>query len=99
MHAGPAQVTHLFRDMLHGWGSVLLAVCASPAARDYDETVRVLRYASLASQIGTAARAEPPLRALKCAALSSMPEPLLQRWLRSRARRHVCRRGRSHPVI
>ena len=39
---------------------VLLAVCASPAARDYDETARVLRYASLATQIGTAARAQPP---------------------------------------
>jgi hypothetical protein len=61
------QVTHLFRDVLHGWGQILLAVCASPAARDYDETARVLRYAALATQIGTAARAQPPLRVLKCA--------------------------------
>ena len=65
--AFPAQVTHLFRDVLHGWGQILLAVCASPAARDYDETARVLRYASLATQIGTAARAQPPLRVLRCA--------------------------------
>ena len=66
------QVTHLFRDVLHGWGQILLAVCASPAARDYDETARVLRYASLATQIGTAARAQPPLRVLKC-----VPGPVL----------------------
>ena len=66
-------MTHLFRDVLHGWGGVLLAVCASPAARDYDETARVLRYACLASQIGTAARAEPPLRALRCG-----PQPKLR---------------------
>ena len=60
------QVTHLFRDVLHGWGQILLCVNVSPAARDYDETARVLRYAALATQIGTAARAEPPLRVLKC---------------------------------
>lgn len=64
---GMTQVTHLFRDVLHGWGQILLCVNVSPAARDYDETARVLRYAALATQIGTAARAEPPLRVLKCA--------------------------------
>ncbi|KAK9917104.1 hypothetical protein WJX75_000928 [Coccomyxa subellipsoidea] len=60
-----SKVTHLFRDVLHGWGQILLCVNVSPAARDYDETARVLRYAALATQIGTAARAEPPLRVLK----------------------------------
>lgn len=64
------QVTHLFRDVLHGWGQILLCVNVSPAACDYDETARVLRYAALATQIGTAARAEPPLRVLKCVHLS-----------------------------
>ncbi|BDA50338.1 probable Kinesin-like protein KIF22 at N-terminal half [Coccomyxa sp. Obi] len=60
-----SHVTHLFRDVLHGWGQILLCVNVSPAACDYDETARVLRYAALATQIGTAARAEPPLRVLK----------------------------------
>jgi len=60
---GPRQVTHLFRDVLHGWGQLLLCVNVSPAARDYDETARVLRYAAVAAQVGTAARAQPPLRA------------------------------------
>ena len=67
-------MTHLFRDVLHGWGQILLCVNVSPAARDYDETARVLRYAALATQIGTAARADPPLRVLKCAHLSACPQ-------------------------
>lgn len=37
------QVTHLFRDVLHGWGRVLLSVNVSPCARDYDETSHVLK--------------------------------------------------------
>ena len=60
-----AQVTHLFRDVLHGWGQLLLCVNVSPTARDYDETARVLRYAAVAAQVGTAARAQPPLRPLR----------------------------------
>lgn len=59
------QVTHLFRDVLHGWGQLLLCVNVSPTARDYDETARVLRYAAVAAQVGTAARAQPPLRPLR----------------------------------
>lgn len=70
------QVTHLFRDVLHGWGQILLCVNVSPAACDYDETARVLRYAALATQIGTAARAEPPLRVLKCAHLFTDWHPM-----------------------
>eukprot|EP00884_Botryococcus_braunii_P003070 jgi/Botrbrau1/12764/Bobra.0238s0003.1 len=60
-----SKVTHLFRDVLHGWGQILLCVNVSPTSRDYDETARVLRYAAMAAQIGVAARAEAPLRALK----------------------------------
>ncbi|KAL0031011.1 hypothetical protein WJX79_008907 [Trebouxia sp. C0005] len=60
-----SKVTHLFRDVLHGWGQILLSVNVSPCAKDYDETSHVLKYASLATQIGTAARAEAPIRALK----------------------------------
>ena len=37
------QVTHLFRDVLHGWGRVLLSVNVSPCACDYDETSHVLK--------------------------------------------------------
>lgn len=37
------QVTHLFRDALHGWGQVVLSVNVSPCAKDYDETSHVLK--------------------------------------------------------
>ncbi len=36
-------MTHLFRDVLHGWGRILLSVNVSPCARDYDETSHVLK--------------------------------------------------------
>lgn len=57
-----ARVTHLFRDVLHGWGRVLLSVNVSPCARDYDETSHVLKYAAMATQIGNAARLDAPGR-------------------------------------
>lgn len=41
------QVTHLFRDVLHGWGRILLSVNVSPCARDYDETSHVLKVRGL----------------------------------------------------
>ena len=37
------QVTHLFRDALHGWGQILLSVNVSPCAKEYDETSHVLK--------------------------------------------------------
>jgi len=93
---GPRQVTHLFRDVLHGWGQLLLCVNVSPAARDYDETARVLRYAAVAAQVGTAARAQPPLRALRRGpprAPHVLPGGASRGW---RAGRHR-RRCRAHP--
>jgi hypothetical protein len=63
-----SKVTHLFRDALHGYGRVVLSVNVSPCARDYDETAHVLRYAALATQIGTLQHAEAPRRTLKAAA-------------------------------
>lgn len=60
-----AKVTHLFRDALHGWGQVVLSVNVSPVARDYDETAHVLKYAALATQIGTIQQAEAPRRTIK----------------------------------
>ncbi|GAB4824165.1 hypothetical protein N2152v2_011211 [Parachlorella kessleri] len=60
-----SKVTHLFRDALHGWGQVILSVNVSPCAKDYDETSHVLKYAALATQIGTIQQAEAPRRVLK----------------------------------
>ncbi|PRW57364.1 Kinesin KIF19 [Chlorella sorokiniana] len=60
-----SKVTHLFRDALHGWGQVLLSVNVSPASKDYDETAHVLKYAALATQIGTIQAAEAPRRTIK----------------------------------
>ena len=42
-HVVVVQVTHLFRDVLHGWGQILLSVNVSPCAKDYDETSHVLK--------------------------------------------------------
>lgn len=53
-----SKVTHLFRDALHGYGNVVLSVNLSPARADFDETLRVLKYAMTASQIATT-RARP----------------------------------------
>ena len=62
---GRAQITHLFRDVLHGWGQLLLIANVSTSAADYEESSAVLRYATLACEIGTAVRAEPPVRMLQ----------------------------------
>jgi hypothetical protein len=70
-----SKVTHLFRDALHGWGHVVLSVNVSPCARDYDETAHVLRYAALATQIGTVQAAAAPRRTIK----AKSPEGLRRR--------------------
>jgi len=97
-------VTHLFRDVLHGWGQLLLCVNVSPAARDYDETARVLRYAAVAAQVGTAARAQPPLRVLRrgplrapCLARRHPLRPLRRPRARRRRRFHSGAIARSVP--
>lgn len=38
-----SKVTHIFRDVLHGWGRLVLSVSVSPSASDYDETHNVLK--------------------------------------------------------
>lgn len=48
LHLPSLQVTHLFRDALHGWGQVVLSVNVSPCAKDYDETTHVLKVGSSA---------------------------------------------------
>jgi hypothetical protein len=44
-----SKVTHIFRDVLHGWGRLVLSVCVSPNAADYDETHRVLKVSGLST--------------------------------------------------
>jgi hypothetical protein len=48
-----SKITHLFRDALHGYGNVVLSVNVSSSPSDFDETLRVLKYAVTASQIST----------------------------------------------
>lgn len=37
------QVTHLFKDVLHGNGRFVMVVNVSPAAEEFNETKRVLQ--------------------------------------------------------
>jgi hypothetical protein len=50
-HCRESKITHLFRDVLHGYGHLVLSVSVSPMALDYEETHHVLRYAALAGSI------------------------------------------------
>ena len=60
-----SKVTHLFRDVFHGYGRVILSVCVSPSIGDFDETVRVLKYAVTASRISTIECPEPSKRKIR----------------------------------
>ena len=60
-----SKVTHMFRDALHGYGTVVLSINASANPADFDETVRVLKYGAAASQIVVMHNAEPPKRKVK----------------------------------
>jgi len=46
-----SKVTHLLRDIFSGFGRMVLVANINPSPDDYDETVNVLRYASVASEI------------------------------------------------
>ncbi|QDZ17621.1 kinesin heavy-chain domain-containing protein [Chloropicon primus] len=46
-----AKITHAFKNAFLGSGSTVLMVNVSASARDYDETVHVLKYASLATAL------------------------------------------------
>ena len=48
------QITHLFRNVLHARGAVLLCVNVSPAPEDYDDTARVLSVAQQAWAVNSA---------------------------------------------
>lgn len=78
--AGPAvkvvpyresKLTHLFRDVLLGWGNFVLCVNVSPSASDFEETHHVLKYAALATSISLA----PQPAALVAAAAPAAVEP------------------------
>lgn len=60
-----SKVTHLFRDALHGHGRVVLSVNVSPSPDDFDETLRVLKYAMVASHISSSCPVQPPKRKLR----------------------------------
>lgn len=60
-----SKVTHLFRDALHGYGRLVLSVNVSPSPHDFDETLRVLKYAIAASHISMSCPLHPPKRKLR----------------------------------
>ena len=62
-----SKITHLFRDILMGAGRLVLLVNVNPCEADYDETVHVLRYAAMATNLVTGKRAfaQPTARYLQ----------------------------------
>ena len=48
-----SKITHIFRDVLHGKGRIMLAVHVSPDECDYSETQHMLEYARAATEIKT----------------------------------------------
>lgn len=60
-----SKVTHLFRDALHGFGLIMLSVNISPSPSDFDETLRVLKYAAVASHISASCPLQPIKRKLR----------------------------------
>jgi hypothetical protein len=53
-HAGSLQITHLFKQVLHGNGRFVMVVNVSPASEAFNETKRVLQVMQLSSQHCTA---------------------------------------------
>ncbi len=51
-----AKITHAFKNAFLGSGSTVLLVNVSASAKDYEETVHVLKYASLATALPCSAR-------------------------------------------
>ncbi|XP_045771069.1 kinesin-like protein KIF23 [Maniola jurtina] len=46
-----SKITHLFKNYFEGHGQVRMVVCANPRAEDYDETIQVMRFAEMASEV------------------------------------------------
>ncbi|CAH0404452.1 unnamed protein product [Chilo suppressalis] len=49
-----SKITHLFKNFFEGEGQVRMIVCANPRADDYDETLQVMRFAEMASEVEVA---------------------------------------------
>ncbi|CAK1546538.1 unnamed protein product [Leptosia nina] len=49
-----SKITHLFKSFFEGKGQVRMIVCANSRAEDYDETLQVMRFAELASEVEVA---------------------------------------------
>ncbi|XP_041971129.1 kinesin-like protein KIF23 [Aricia agestis] len=49
-----SKITHLFKNFFEGEGQVRMVVCANPRAEDYDETLQVMRFAEVASEVEVA---------------------------------------------
>lgn len=59
------QLTHIFRDILHGYGQLVLCVNVSPDSRDREESAHVLNYGSLATHIQMATHGQAAPRVLR----------------------------------
>ncbi|KAK3876291.1 hypothetical protein Pcinc_018919 [Petrolisthes cinctipes] len=46
-----SRLTHYFKNYFDGEGSVKMVVCINPKADDYDETLTVMKFAELASEV------------------------------------------------
>jgi len=86
-----SKVTHMFRDALHGYGTVVLSVNASANPADFDETVRVLKYGAAANQIVVMHNIELPKRKVK----TVVPFNLKPRKMICKRERRSHKRGRS----
>ncbi len=60
------QLTHIFRDILHGYGQLVMCVNVSPDTCDREESINVLKYASMATHIRMAASTQAKPRVLQC---------------------------------
>lgn len=49
-----SKITHLFKNFFEGEGQVRMVVCVNPRAEDYDETLQVMRFAEMASEVEVA---------------------------------------------
>ena len=79
-----AKITHAFKNAFLGSGSTVLLVNVSASARDYEETVHVLKYASLATALPCSSHAsraimnaEPAQKKRKESRKEPVPEPIL----------------------
>lgn len=64
-HMTPLQLTHIFRDILHGYGQLVLCVNVSPDSQDREESSHVLNYGSLATHIQMAAQGHAAPRVVR----------------------------------